>query len=785
MANPNTNVCFQILQDDCITLGYKFVDNDWMLYGQETTEFEISKNIPIKINMLFKEKGGDENNITEEDVTPEELNNPICFFNENGKLIKNGAKLIAGQHYRSYKTANWQENYYLISDCNQKIKENSFKSPDANELYVVDKNSIFFSFPVRSPTTLSLEFDDSDLVPYVPGKRTFFNLPVLSIRSITGLDSISLRNLNTTQEYVNNSVEIVNDLLDLQNVFEEFEDFGVFELTLHLGNRQAVRRFSVLPQDFNTNIQEPLAVANTSEIYFESSKIAKNVSINISPSQTEIETIINFSNGWSLPIKASIKRQGAYLRIGGKSLAMVHGMTVDTGDLYDNGEIFVNGVPGTAASLCFYPNNVGDKHYLGKKVPKSGVAVFSLKNTSDVFGGGFNFKFLTRCFKFSIRLLTRDGQKQKLGEDVGLLHYSSEQPSSWWDDDDLIVKLKISEFNFVKVPYVALLPVTKQHEPKIPVVAPPDTSLLDWADRLETCIYWEKTPNEPDYYQGRIQGLSKHLSEPAYIIFVMADKFRISGGRFIKNEHIPNTDIDDSVGQAYLNALENPGQLESLFNENIIDTDQINGLVENAKRLNAEEFLHSISSIRDDVVSGFIFRNFRYWFPLMLSVEAGKIPSSLEIFQKQISLFNRFWNLELFSYNDFFTLRKEKKCPELNNSSLDPISILKSQTLPDSSWCIYALNDLSYVEEFKKLLEIIKQNHQGAHSESEQLGKRLHDWRKNPKLGKELNILKNRLMDFKDNDKLSVFYPHIISYAILALLNDQEYIDTFIKEVNS
>jgi hypothetical protein len=757
---------------------YRPDGDTWRLYAEKNVECSVPERNDLNISMRYR----DGDNVSEVDLTPEVANGVACLFDSNGALVGSTTRrLIKGESYRIWKTSNWEEGLQIQISEGSWISDSEFRCPDVQELLILDENgTVYQAFPVRDPSSLQIDFvQDSRLVSFVPGKRTYYSLPIIEVKGVVGIDYVTLKNIHSGKELTASADKLQGNRIHLSKTFPEYDEYGNCELIVSQGQgrRLGTRHFSVLPKGFETNLMDRIPVGIVGEINFSSAEIAEDENYSIAPQQTEFETKLVFKNSWVITIKSLVHREGAYARIGERIMVLSDGgcAPLNVDDLYDNGEVVVFGQEGDGASLGFIPKGELGVRCLGGKFSRSEMLSFSLRNAEEALGEIFNFKYLAKCSKMTVRLATAGGGFAE--NDLAftpLVQYASKQPKVEQQKQDLIIQHKMSPESFEQQPYIALLPVTRQDAEKIPVIAPLEATLPAWAERYNAIISWSEDPDDPDWKVARICGTFDVLADPGYILFLMRGKQRLSAGKYISNPNADDSNLTDKE-IAFLQVHKDPERLEQLFVTNELDYVDIQRVVENANRLNAAEFLLSITSFDWDDPSGFIFRNYQYWLPMMLFAELNSDMAGYCV--DQVRLFNRYWELSLFGYVETATMLKTDNIP---------IFELWQSTSP-------LLLGLRYFGQFlnggaagiKTLHGQIKSMHDGivgGPNGMQKMEKALHEWRKNPQLGRDLNRLRERLAEVKSVNP--DWYSKIILGSLCCLLEDKEYLNTLLLEIS-
>ncbi len=794
--NIESDVVIRINPMD-ISFRYKRSEDNWLLYGSENS-IRLSEGQNISISASFKNNEGI---VTTYDITPEKLAQPLLLFreNENGRCVDGFFRLKQGNTYIGWKSSNWHDGFECWLDDQQVECLRFIINETHRELQVRDQHeNAIQTFICRHESSLSIELTEEQLATFIPGKRTFFKLPIISSKKVLGVDSITLEHVHSDfqQTIVSNDNNSICFPYDLSEHLDIQDKYGQFRLRLKQGNRDSIIHFCVLPADFKTNISDILPVSHVGNIIFNSDSLASSQTIHIEPQCQIVEVFLSFANGWVCTVRARLRRQGAYIKILDRINVLSDEPTnINLDDLYDNGEIFVYGAPETGVSLRFFNSNYNHCD-LAAIIGTSGMTAFKLKASKDIYELSFDYKYLTECRRMTVSNWEGLNNRRNVGA-IGLTQYAAKQPEVIWNDSNLTISHSISDIGMLQAPFVVFLPVTNQAVDKIPVVAKDNCGIPDWAQKLEVDLQWHNETQ--DERTSEFCGLADMLKEPAYIIFIMTQSptcisqwRRLSAGRFIENPRVLGNKLNDDIKRAFFEVREYnqdrniPDNLEELFKQDIVNSDYIKGIIENVKRLEAADFILSISSFNENIPSGYMFRNYRYWLPMMFNVKLN--PEIVRYCFEQINLFNRFWDIELFGYDEFACVRRNNLLPILDNTCFDPMAFIQNphpQQLPETSWiirCIHTNQDsialrnklreyLETKEYDDNLPELVKQQ--------KKKGIILHSWRKKPVLGRELNRLRDSLKRCSPDERC-----RILAYSTLSLLDDQDYLPHFIQEMN-
>ena len=696
-----TDVFFAVVEDGTTIANWHFRAQgaQWGFVGAAAPECCIHPRSAVEVVRVHRATIDGHRTIIRTDATPSALTNPLAVLDRNGRALSESInKLIPGQGYFFFKTHHWIDGLklHVCQDGNpEKIVQGDFLQVVAGmtRLAVRDQHGADLQeFFCRCDNAISFSFEDINLFPHAPGKRCFRELPTIASASVTGVDKITVANDNgNVLASLNPPGDAFEFPLNLEDVWGDMPQgtYGPLDVTIRSGKRQGTRRFSLLPEDFEDDLGGRHPVQTGATVTFLSNYLCGNRhDVNLQPDQNGLESTLEFDNGWHLAIRTAIPREGAYIDCGAETAVMLAGNpSVDFDDLTAGATLVIADERGRLGSILFCNQGNTERVCVGELLRADGY----LRWTFERMRRESSYRKLSQCTLMTVR--TRlPGTRDHVFGGTTLTHRRAERARVAYEEDSLTASHVTTDANMTPPPFVVFVPVGEQHAEKLPAAAPDGRILPTWCKKLENVEFRMEEDNSVRHLVIT-DPLKRILGTAGHIGFIMGgdagEPKRLSAGFFV-NGNAPDTGLDEWTIAWRDRDI---ATIVRLFGEQQPEDAAriISGIRQNAKRLNGDHFLNAIFSLSSDEPSGYIFRAYDHWINMMMlewHFGAGIDTKTRD----QISFMRRFWDDELFGYDEFFSV---VEATAFDVEILQRILLFQRESVQFSSWSAVGLGRLA------------------------------------------------------------------------------------------
>ncbi|NQZ70618.1 MAG: hypothetical protein HRT89_21400, partial [Lentisphaeria bacterium] len=668
----------------------KFGNSELIHY--RCTGDKVWKGIPYnkavdipKITLKFKHS----QTVREIDITPDDLlEDPIIIFNDKYKHVPKQFPLNQRRsYYLSLNSRNWENSYKLYFydkegvEVIQNYKGVHFINAESyTGIAVKDENDqILYIRNFKGRLTLDPEISEDYLLPFVPGKRTYSKFPEIFEKDIIQYDQVNLYKGDQCV-FTESDVSIP---MDLDGRINESLS-GKFILEVILGERSAKRYITVLPVDFEIEgYTKQYNLYETVIVKMSSNDLRPNrIECQISPYKTSFQREVQLKDGTYLTFNGDIKRMGAVVEYNENRTIFdipEKAEKVNSDDLVHKGYLNVKSLPGSVIRIRFSKPD-GKYHDYIKQTDKKGclqlsfpeirqssspglwdncnqISIFHYISLDKLIPGGVVHVESFSQNEFDVLIYDIYGGlviEKLIFTQIQSLHNESNPFTNLnWDNKSLKLS-EISQTKVIESIGVVVCPIDKQD--KAMLLFLPDSIGGKDFDKEFDVIHdgFSISKNERKARITIPEFNDKYSIHSGCIVFLVKvdDKHiqRLSRGGYVEGLDPREGHIfafDDLVSDSELEKrLNDGGELVNSF---------LDGVLLNAKLLDANNYFSIISAINLKEVSGFAFRAVDYW---MQSLKNYWLLKHFDIDVKymddaqteKIDLLDEFWDRELFDY---------------------------------------------------------------------------------------------------------------------------------------
>jgi hypothetical protein len=665
---------------------FRYQNQAWVHEGATPMAEAVNERRSIQVLRVYRTVSQDGSSAVRNDVTPEILQRPLAIFDGRGKpLACRFSQLIAGQTYRLFRTGTWEDSFgvwVLRSAGNdQQLPPDAVDAtPDTDAVAVVVRDGAgndIEEFRCRQDAAISFSFADEHLASYVPGKRCFVSPPVVSDASVGAVEELLISQNGANLFQSQGDGDFFGLPIDLGQIWPDDVRgpvYGQFDLTLRMGTRRGTRRFALLPQDFDHDLDQVHPVIAAAAVTFQSEFLVPDAELRVEilPSQDRLAVELAFQSGWRLPIRCQVRREGAYVETPGEdpvALAEHAAPVSNLDDAVDQSILVVAGPPRWLASIRVSnhvgradPNapaagtRLGVRECVGELLREDGY----LRYPFSLLARDVRYDRLLLCDELTVMARMPGQHDRRLGR-AALTQFSAEQPDLAVEDGALSLTHPVSPAGLAPSPFIVLLPVGDQGIVRPLAIAEPGRVIPDWCRRVDAGLGIVLPVPGAQGVVLTVPGwpIVTGVASPGYIGFIMGGPAesprRLSAGFFIHgNDDAPMNDWTQAFYDRDLPRIEALVGRES--NE---VRDYLEGIYLNAKRLDAFHFLNSFHALAPDVPTGYAFRATWYWFTLVVrewmltTIPGGQLDMPVA---GRLSLLRSLWDEELFGYAEAMTV---------------------------------------------------------------------------------------------------------------------------------